>query len=292
MTNRHLQIFVKVVDCGKMSDAAKELGITQSSVSQAISDIEAEYNLKLFERFSRNLYLTSVGKEMLDYARHLLSLQKQMDDHLKKASNTPHIRIGASATVGACVICNVVKKLCEIHPNADPEIQVANSTIIENMLVKSELDIGLVEGNITNPDLIIEPAIVDNLVIICGRGHKFWGRQSIKLDELANQTFVFREKGSATRAQLEIPLIMKSIPHKVRFESYYSDAIKEAVIDGYGISVISDMLVEKEFNDGLLWKCTVENLQMTRSFDIVYHRNKYFHSLLSDFKKICESYQE
>ena len=291
MTNRHFRIFIKVVECGKMSAAARELGITQSSISQAISDIEQEFNVKLFERFSKSLFLTPIGKQTYEYAKHLIDLEKQMTDLLSDSASTPHIRIGATATVGACIITNIVDRLTAVHKNAVPEIYVANTSVIQNKLINSELDIGLVEGNITNPELIVEPVITDNLVIICGRNHKFWGRTSVSLEELADEYFIFREEGSATRAQLEIPMINHNIPYKVRFVSYYSDAIKKAVIDGYGISVISDFFVKKEFEEGRLWKCTVKNLSMTRSFDIVYRRNKFFHSLLDDFKTICKSYK-
>ena len=68
MTLRHLEIFVEVANCGKMSEAARNLFIAQSSVSQAIAEIERQYNIRLFERLSKKLYLTTSGEEMLGYA--------------------------------------------------------------------------------------------------------------------------------------------------------------------------------------------------------------------------------
>lgn len=83
MTIRSLEIFVKVAECGKMSEVARNMYITQSSVSQAISEIEKEYGVKLFDRISKKLYLTEAGKKLLGYGRHLLAVNEEMNDCMK-----------------------------------------------------------------------------------------------------------------------------------------------------------------------------------------------------------------
>ena len=113
MTNRELEIFIAVAECGKMGAAAQKLYITQSSVSQSISSIEKEFGVRLFERISHNLYLTDVGETLLQYARSLSAVTKDMDAFLRSASGYRRLRVGATVTVGTCVIgsvLNTVKK--------------------------------------------------------------------------------------------------------------------------------------------------------------------------------------
>lgn len=82
-TLRHLQIFSEVAQCGKMSLAAERLFLSQSTVSQAISELEGYYNVLLFERLSKRLHLTPKGEELLIYARRILTLTEDMDSYFK-----------------------------------------------------------------------------------------------------------------------------------------------------------------------------------------------------------------
>lgn len=290
MTTRHLQIFVKVADCGRMSEAAREMYITQPSVSQAIAEIEREYGVRLFERLGRSLYLTRTGSELLDYARHFLSLWEEMDGYLKKAAERMHLRVGAAVTVGTCVMSPIISWLCREFPVAQPEVFVANTHIIEERLLKSELDIGLVEGRITQPDLVVKQAIQDRMVLACGKNHPFFGRASVMPLELAHQPFVLREEGSGTRAQLENQLRLRQIPYEVKWTCYNEGAIKNAVMDGHGITVLSERLVRQEISEGRLWACGIEGLSLGRSFNLVYHKNKFFSEVLSCFVSVCERF--
>lgn len=114
MTTRDLEIFMTAAECGKMCDAAKLLFISQSSVSQAIANIEREYNILLFERLSRGLFLTPNGVKLLSYAKRIFSVEREMNHFLETSSRTKSLRVGASITVGTCVLSpillNVEKK--------------------------------------------------------------------------------------------------------------------------------------------------------------------------------------
>ena len=103
MTIRSLKIFVEVAESGKISDTARKLYITQASVSQCISEIEKEYNIRLFERLSKKLYLTPSGKQLLEYGRQLLAYNKMVDDFLLQSTRGKILRVGASLSTGASI---------------------------------------------------------------------------------------------------------------------------------------------------------------------------------------------
>ena len=108
MTIRHLRIFIEVVKTGKMSIAAQKLFISQPTVSQAIRELEEHYGSKLFDRLSKKLYITTFGRELFKYATQVVenfdNLEKKMSDNL----NMEDFRIGASVTVGTCLLSKVL----------------------------------------------------------------------------------------------------------------------------------------------------------------------------------------
>lgn len=290
MTRRNLEIFVAVVECGKMSEAARKLYITQSSVSQAIAEIEREYHVTLFERLSRSLYLTDTGRELLVYARRILEMQAELDQFLAGTLRSTRLRIGATVTVGTCVISPILTLLHDRCPDVRTEVFVCNTHRIEEKLLHSELDVALVEGRIHHPDLRVQQAIRDKLVVICPMGHPFCGREAIAPEALAGQPLLLREEGSGTREQFEMEMKRRRIPIDVPWNCSNTGAIINGVIAGHGISVISKRLVEEDFRAGRLWLCDLDGVDMSRSFDLVLHNDKYQSDVLHAFMDICVAY--
>ncbi|HHN8463441.1 LysR substrate-binding domain-containing protein [Clostridioides difficile] len=290
MTIRSLEIFVKVAECGKMSEVARNMYITQSSVSQAISEIEKEYGVKLFDRISKKLYLTEAGKKLLGYGRHLLAVNEEMNDCMKHCAKNIRIRVGATVTVGTCVISPIMLELYKVNPLIEPKVFVEDTRLIAKKLLNSELDIAIVEGKIKHPDIVTKSIINDNLVLICSHKHEFYKRDSIKVSELSNQPLIMRELGSGTRAQLEKQLKELKIPMNIRWSCYNSEAILRAVVDNFGIAVISELLIEDYLKKHLLWACDIEGINLHRTFDIAYHRSKFFTENISAFFDISVKY--
>ncbi|ENY8801269.1 LysR family transcriptional regulator [Clostridioides difficile] len=290
MTIRSLEIFVKVAECGKMSEVARNMYITQSSVSQAISEIEKEYGVKLFDRISKKLYSTEAGKKLLGYGRHLLAVNEEMNDCMKHCAKNIRIRVGATVTVGTCVISPIMLELYKVNPLIEPEVFVEDTRLIAKKLLNSELDIAIVEGKIKHPDIVTKSIINDNLVLICSHKHEFYKRDSIKVSELSNQPLIMRELGSGTRAQLEKQLKELKIPMNIRWSCYNSEAILRAVVDNFGIAVISELLIEDYLKKHLLWACDIEGINLHRTFDIAYHRSKFFTENISAFFDISVEY--
>lgn len=290
MTSRELEIFMEVVECGKMSEAARKLYITQSSVSQAVASIEKEYGIILFERLSHNLYLTEAGRELLEHARNYASVKKDMDDFLENASSIRGIRVGATVTVGTCVLCTILDRVRSEMGDINLEVSVANTHILEEKLLRNEIDVGLVEGKVSGRDIISEDVIDDSLALVCPKGHRFYGRSSVKAQELSEEKMILREQGSGTRALFENQMSALGIPLKISWNCYNSEAIRNAVVAGNGITVISKRLVEKDLENGTLWGCEIEGIELRRHFALVYHKTKYLTEGIRCFMKQCREF--
>ncbi|MGN0326373.1 MAG: LysR family transcriptional regulator [Lachnospiraceae bacterium] len=286
MTIRHLKVFTTVVDAGGMSAAAKELHVSQPTVSQAIGELEKYYGVKLFERLSQKLYLTKEGELMLSFSRHILDSFDQMETAMNQAGKQPSIRIGCSVTVGTCLINDILEKARKKMPDILFSVVVANSSDIERAILDNEVDLGIVEGILKSRDLLITPVCEDELVVVCGRTHPLAKKKKITMEMLSGQDYISRESGSAERNQLEKIFEECGLQLVRTFCSTNTEAIKNAVIRGMGIAVLSGRMIEKERAAGDIVVLPIEGLKVTRNINLAVHKNKYMSKSMKLILKI------
>lgn len=291
MTIRHLKIFIAVAEKGKMSIAAVQLYISQPTVSQAIKELEDHYGVLLFERISKKLYITDAGKNLLTYARMVVNQFDDLEDNMLKGFSEK-LRIGATVTVGSCIIPELIKQYQKIKPEVETFVYVNNTKAIEEKLLKSELDIGIVEGEIKSHDLVVTPEINDYLVIVCGKNHRLSGCRNISVKDLEKEPFVLREEGSGTRELFQNYMSRCGIRLKVCWEVTCPDTIKKAVIENNCLTAISARLIEEEAKKGLLYVIKSNEQAMDRSFSLVYYKNKFVNENMKSLMHILEQYKD
>lgn len=283
MTLRHMQIFVAVAECKNMSQAARRLYIAQPTVSQAIGEIEAFYGCRLFERLNKKLYITEAGERLLPYAQNLVSLSDEMHRVMDLGSRRKIIKVGATITVGTCVLAETVNRVEAAHPDMGIEVLVDNTAQIESRLLDGRLDLALVEGQVKSADLLVKPVIRDELVLVCGPAHPFAALQSVAPEALAGEAFVLRESGSGTRESFDRFAEERRLSVYVKWVCHSSDAILSAVESGQGLSVISRRLVALSGKADRLHIVPMEGAALFRWFSLVYHKNKFLSEPLCHF---------
>lgn len=289
MTNRSLNIFLTVAGCGSMSEAARRLYVSQSSVSQAIAEIEKEYGVLLFERQMKSLMLTPAGKELLRYAGDILQLHAEMETRLRDNSGKEYLRIGASPTVGMCYLPDVILKLRQSRPNIEADVRVDSTRVICELLLKSKLDVALLEGIVDSGELAKEPVIEDNMVIICGRSHPLWGRESVKLAELSGQSLILRELGKSQPTRFELALLAKKVSYHTAWRCTSYDAVLSAVKAGLGLGFVTRSMALNCTQSGELWMLGVEDMDSRRVFNLVYEKNRAGAPAFEEFCRQCRS---
>lgn len=275
MTFRHFQIFVMVCDERNMTAAATRLYISQPAVSQAIAELEAYYEVRLFERLSKKLYLTEAGEILLGYARHILRMNQDAESEMRSLSRSGTIRVGASVTIGACVLPGMISAFQKQAPAFTVQVIEDNTSKIEELIRIDQLDLGLVEGEIEAKEIICKTFDEDVLVLICGKDHPFAKRCSIDAAELETVNFILREKGSGTRKTFETVMEEHSLSWSSTWTCNNADTIKSAVGEGLGVTVISANAVRRELETGSLHRLDLEGIEFKRHFKLAYHRNKY-----------------
>lgn len=292
MTVRHLKVFIAVADCGKMSLAAKQLYIAQPTVSQIIAEMEQYYHTRLFERLSKKLYITDAGRQLLQYARHIVALFDEMELQLQYAAAHVSLKVGASITIGSRCLTPILSRFEREFPAIRAHAYIDNTHVIEDMILESKLDVALVEGIVKSGELVIEPVAQDELILVCGQGHPFWGKACVSIQELAGQPFILREKGSGTREIFERFLQGNSVGIEEKWVCHSTDAILSAVCGGQGISVLSRLLVGEAAREKKLHILKLQDVKLSRTFHLIYHKNKFLSNTCQAFIRFAHEAPE
>lgn len=286
MTIRHLKIFVTVAECGKMRKAAELLYISQPSVSQAIQELENSCGARLFERLSQKLYLTEAGERLLPLARHAIEAVELADMVMQSAGNCAKIRIGASVSVGTCLLNDWIDRLEKVIPGIDTHAVIDNTSSIEMQIKNNRLDVGVVEGTVASKDFVCLPVMKDELVIVAGKQHPLYNADCIELEQLQGQTLIAREDGSMLRNQYELFLEEKQIFMDKKWHCTNTEAIKNAVEHGRGLAILSRLVIDREIKEKRLKIIPVKNVCIDRDIMLTYHKDKYLSRPLKSFLSI------
>jgi len=273
ITLKHLIIFKEVARLKSMSKAAETLYISQPTISQKIQEIENYYHIKLFQRYSKHLGISEEGKLLLEHANKVLAQMDEIDETFFHHKESINIRLGFTLTVGSTFAAKIVRDIKTLEPNLHIHACVDNTQSVENKLLDNELDIGIVEGDIHNDNIICEEVIPDRLVLVCSKDHPLAGKKEIIQQDLHNLDFVCREKGSGTRASLEQFMSLFKIPYHVSWQCNSWESVKQGVLENHGLTLISIRLVEKEIEEGQLKVLHVKDWTWHRFLSLCYHKN-------------------
>jgi DNA-binding transcriptional LysR family regulator len=287
MDDRHLKIFLTVCATGNMTHAAKQLFMTQPSVSQAVAELEKEYGARLFERLNHHLYLTTAGERLRTYASHILNLSAQAKKELSGLGSAGSIRIGASLTVGTYLLPGLICAYRQEMPDVEVFTQVDNTGVIEKLILQDQLDLGIVEGPVYSAHIAEQTVCDDELIIVCGAGHSFWDRPYIRLEDLSGQAFIIREPGSGTRDVFERTMAEAEANWKIAGVFNNTEAIKQSVRYNLGLAVVPKIAVEEEMARGWVREVKIDGLSLKRKFNLIFHSQKFFTHPLQTFFNGC-----
>jgi DNA-binding transcriptional LysR family regulator len=269
MDERRLEVFVAVAQRLSFSAAARELHLSQPSVSQQVAALERELGAQLFERTSRRVRLTAAGAALLGRSGSLLREHADARRAVAAADGriAGDLAVAASLTVGAYVLPAALARLASRHPELRVRVTIENSEQVAASLLEGRADVGFVEGDLHAPELVVHPLREDELVVVAAAGHRFAAAAEVPLADLVSEPFVLREPGSGTRQVAEAHLRAAGVdPATLRVVAELSsiDAIKAAVGAGLGVSIVSQSALPRGGSAWGLVARRIEGLRLTR----------------------------
>ena len=286
---RQLEIFVAISRTESVSRASEALSLSQSATSTALSELERQFDLQLFDRVGKSLRINETGQQLLPRAVELLDRAKEIENLLQGHVGFGHMRIGATLTVGNYLVTILVARFLQEHPESRIQLKVHNTSTIVQQIANHELDLGLIEGDCNHPDIEVQPWIADELVVFSAPNHPLAKQRKVSLEQLLHEDWILREKGSGTRETFDRALHSHHSKLKIRLELEHTEAIKRAVESGLGIGCISRLALKDAFRRGSLVPISTPNLNLSRFFYFLWHRQKYQTTGIREFLDLCKS---
>ena len=289
---RQLEIFVAISRTDSVSRAAEALSLSQSATSTALSELERQFDLQLFDRVGKSLRINETGQQLLPRAVELLDRAKEIENLLQGHAGFGHMRIGATLTVGNYLATILVARFLQEHPESRIQLQVHNTSTIVQQIANHELDLGLIEGDCNHPDITVQPWIADELVVFSAPNHPLASQRKVSLAQLLQEDWILREKGSGTREAFDRAFHSHHSKLKIRLELEHTEAIKRAVESGLGIGCISRLALKDAFRRGSLVPIATPNLDLSRFFYFLWHKQKYQTTGIREFLDLCRRLTE
>jgi DNA-binding transcriptional LysR family regulator len=278
MTLEQLRIFIAVAEKQHVTQAARELNLTQSATSAAIAALETRYDVKLFDRIGRGIALTQTGRDFLVEARAVLARARAAAQVLNDLAGLKRgsLTIAASQTVANYWLPGRIQTFHTAHPGIELRLSIANTEQVALAVHEGSADLGFVEGDVDDASLAISKIGGDSLVVVVGMKHPWVGRTKITPKDLLTTAWVLREHGSGTRSMFEAALRKYSIRFsdlRVALELPSNEAVRAALESGECATAISDLVVAQSLAAKTLHRVKIDLPR--RSFYVLRHKERY-----------------
>ncbi len=275
-TLRQLQVFQAVARTLSFSQAAQELYLAQPTVSMEIKQLEKLVGQPLFERIGRRVYLSAAGQELLSYSQRILGL---LDEAMQAMDELKGLRRGAlslaaDTTAGVYVMPALLGRFQSRYPEVTISMSVVNRSAVQEQLRQNLVDLAILGQLPDDQELAVAPFLQNRLVPIALPSHPLASRESIPFAEFAREPLLIRERGSGTRGATEAAFARQGIVPRIAMELSSNSAIKQGVLAGMGLTVISEQAIALEAKVGMLVTLPVAGFPLVRDWHVVHLRDK------------------
>ncbi|MBE2275613.1 MAG: LysR family transcriptional regulator [Rhodobacteraceae bacterium] len=272
---RQLQIFAAVARHLSYTRAAEELNLTQPAVFTQVRQIQDQVGTPLIERIGKRLYLTEAGRVVLATAREILGEMERLDMRLAELNGMVRGRLRVAVVSTAKYdIPRRLGEFCRVHPGIDVALTVGNREELLTRFAANEDDLYVLGTPPQEADAEHHVYAENPIVVIAPPGHPLAGRGPLSPAVLAEEPFLMREKGSGTRIATERFFAEQGLAPPVRMELGANEAIKQAVMAGLGLSVLSRGSARLELDNGHLTELAVEGFPLLRHWHVAWPRGK------------------
>lgn len=287
MNFNQLKIFYTVAKEKSYSLAAKDLFLTQPAVTIQVHLLEDYFGVKLIERIGKRVDLTDAGKVLYSYAEQIFKLASEAENVIAdfKSLDQGLLKIDTTRTIAKYYIPKILALFRERYPNIKVNLRAGNSQEAVDWILNFTSDIAIVGRVDYSEKLAAIPILEDQLVLITPRNKKAFGKGRIEFKALDGESIIMREEGSAIRKLLLEEFEKEGITPNIVMELGNSDAIKELVKQGIGLSILTWTMVKDEVRKGSLKAVRLPHKKL--SFDIVFHMSRESSHLIQAFKDLA-----
>lgn len=291
MDFKQLEAFINVANLKSFSKAAESIYLSQPTISSHINNLEKELNVKLFDRTSKKVELTPVGKSFLKYAINIVNTKNNALSYISCFNKTikGELNILASTTPSNSIISNLILKFNDKYPNIHFNIREFSSEDIIRHILNFDYEIGFIGMYSKNPKLKNFKLFEDELVVVSNPTLNI--PDVIDIQTLKKQNFIIRNPSSATWKVINNTFKQYSINIEslnVICEVNNLNMVMDLVKKGLGISIVSRKVVEKYYKNNFKIS-VIKNIPIKRNIYLIINSNRTLTPSAYAFLKLCSS---
>ncbi len=273
----HLRVFKVVFEESSITAAARRLRISQPAVSKQLAELESSLGTTLVDRLPRGVRLTAAGELLQAHTRRIFQAEADAEAALAEflGLNQGKLSVGASTTVGSYLVPVVFGDFHKQHPGVGLQLEIGNTSAIQQALREGRLDVGLTEGLVTGEDLDVEVFAHDEIVLIASPDHELARETEVEATRLSQLPLILREQGSGTRDVIEAALADRGISVSPVMSLGGSEAVKNAVAQGLGLALLSRLTVELELAVGRFKELSLRGIELKRALHLLTLKGKH-----------------
>ena len=266
-----LRVFEASARLGSLTRAAQELHIAQPTASVQVKKLSETVGLPLFEQVGRRVYLTDAGQRLYagcnDVFRALSALEEALNG--MRAMESGCLRLAACST-GKYFAPRMLGAFIQRYPGVEASLEIQNRKTLIDRLANNEDDLYLFASPVERDDVVTQALLPNPLVIFARDDHPLARARQISLERMAAEPFLMREPGSGTRLLGTRLFERRGLAPKIRLELSTDEAIKEAILAGLGVSIMSRFTLGQETAASRLVCLDVEGFPLENHWYIVY----------------------
>jgi len=274
-----LYIFLKVIELKSFSKAGKAVHLSQPTISSHIKDLEDYLGCKLIDRLGKEAAPTKAGELLYSYAKKLIALKDETEAAMAEFQGAikGNLKIGGSTIPGGYILPKIIGGFIKKYPGAKISLNISSTDEIIAHILSGDFELAVVGAQTTDKKIWQEKMIEDELCLIISPGHQWIGKKSVSAEELSNEPFIIREAGSGTMKSFFSHMETKGLSREslnITAEMGSTEAVKEGVKSGLGVSIISRIAAASEIASGSLSAIDIEGIKLSRSFYLTGHKER------------------
>jgi DNA-binding transcriptional LysR family regulator len=270
-----LAVFESAARLGSFTRAAEALHLAQPTVSSQIRKLSDTLGLPLFEQIGKKVHLTAAGTALLGGCGEVFGALDRIETSLSslRGLEAGRLRLAVSTT-GKYFVPRLLAEFVRRHPRIEVSLQIQNRQVLIERLTRNEDDLYVFATPPADQEVVCQPIFANPLVVFARSDHPLAGRRRIPFAEFAREPFLMREPGSGTRLAAYEAFDRHQVEPNVRIELSANEAIKQAILAGLGVSILSRYTLGLEPEQSQLAVLDVEGFPIARTWQFVYPRGK------------------
>ncbi len=278
MNLQHLRYFLAVARTGSFTQAARQMNVTQPTISSAVLELEKSTGVQLFNRDNRHVALTTEGRLLLSYAVQVADLLEEASERLQRSDLAPGggFQFGAVDAAVIYLLPEILKEYMRRYPGVVLNTQVAPSRYLIDDLLMQRSEFALIHLPYTHPKIDAVPIYRDDMPLVVGPEHRFARGGFVALAEVVEEPLILFHADSVSRKVVDEKLAEAGLVPGAVMELRSPEAMRKLVEAGVGVSFLPRLTIRESLASGALKTVGVRGVAFEREIGVAWRRGRYF----------------